>query len=54
MSDDRTVAISKVPATRGDEKLEYDFCEVFRWESGRLAEEWLYVLDVYAYDAFWG
>lgn len=52
-SDTRTASLSRVKATRGDETLEYEFCEVVRWQDGKVVEEWVLVDDQYAYDEFW-
>ena len=52
-TDKNTVAISKVTATRGDKTTEYKFCEVVQWRDGQVAEEWIFVDDQYAFDAFW-
>lgn len=49
----RTVSLSHLKATRDGKTLEYDLCEVVRWEDGKVAEEWVMVEDQYAYDAFW-
>lgn len=53
-SEDRTAAIGRVTATRDGRSLEYEFCEICEWEDGRVAEEWIFVRDLYAYDRFWG
>lgn len=50
---DRTVALFRITASRDGERLEADFCEVVRWENGRVAEDWGFAFDQYAYDEFW-
>ena len=52
-SDERTVALSRVSATRGGETLEYDMCEMVRWRDGQIVEEWVFFEDQYAVDEFW-
>lgn len=53
-SDDRTASFTRTTVTRDGESLEYEFCEICRWENGQVAEEWVFVRDLYAYDEFWG
>lgn len=53
-SETRTVSLSHLKATRDGKTLEYDLCEVVRWQDGKVAEEWVLVDDQYAYDEFWG
>lgn len=53
-SEDRTASFTRVTVTRDGETLEYELCEICRWESGQVAEEWIFVRDLYAYDEFWG
>ena len=50
---DRTVALFKLKATRGEKVLDHDFCEVVRWENGKVAEDWGFAFDQYTYDEFW-
>jgi len=50
---DRTVALFRITASRGGERLEADFCEVVRWENGQVAEDWGFAFDQHAYDEFW-
>lgn len=51
---DHTASFTRATATRGDHSLEYEFCEICRWLDGQVAEEWIFVRDLYAYDNFWG
>ena len=50
---DRTVALFKLTATRGDKKLNADACEVVRWSNGQVIEDWGFAFDQYTYDEFW-
>lgn len=50
---DRTVALFKIRGTRGDKKLDADYCEVCRWEQGRVVEDWGFAFDQYTHDEFW-
>ena len=50
---DRTVALFRIKASRGDKRLEADFCEVVRWQNGQVAEDWGFAFDQHAYDEFW-
>jgi hypothetical protein len=50
---DRTVALFRFSGSRGGERLMADFCEVVRWENGKVAEDWGFALDQNAYDEFW-
>ncbi len=50
---DRTVALFKLKGRRGDKVLDHDFCEVVRWENGRVAEDWGFAFDQYGFDEFW-
>lgn len=50
---DRTVALFRLTGARGGKRLSADFCEVVRWENGRVAEDWGFAFDQYAYDEFW-
>lgn len=52
-SDTRTAGLGRMKVTKGDKTLDYEFCEVVRWEDGKVAEEWILVDDQYAYDDFW-
>lgn len=53
-SEDRTASSTRATVTRDGETLEYEFCEICRWENGQVVEEWIFVWDLYAYDDFWG
>ena len=50
---DRTVALFRIKASRGDKQLDADFCEVVRWQNGQVVEDWGFAFDQYAYDEFW-
>ena len=50
---DRTVALFRLTATRGDKTLNADFCEVVRWRDGQVIEDWGFAFDQYTYDEFW-
>lgn len=50
---DRTVALFRITASRGGERLDADFCEVVRWKNGQVAEDWGFAFDQYGYDEFW-
>ena len=50
---DRTVALFKIRGSRGDKRLDADFCEVVRWQNGQVVEDWGFAFDQYAYDEFW-
>ena len=52
-SDERSVALSRVTASRDGRTLEYDMCEVVLWRDGQIAEEWIFLEDEYAFDEFW-
>lgn len=52
-SDDHTASFTRASVTRAGESLEYEFCEICRWENEQVAEEWVFVRDLYAYDEFW-
>jgi ketosteroid isomerase-like protein len=52
-SGERSVALSRVRATRDGVTAEWNMCEVCRWRDGQVAEEWVFVEDQDAYDEFW-
>ena len=52
-SEERTVALFRFTATRGDKTLNADLCEVVSWRDGQVIEEWLFAFDQYTYDDFW-
>ncbi len=52
-NDERSVAVFRFAATRGDKTEEVTVCEVIRWRSGQIVEEWGYYDDQYGWDAFW-
>ena len=48
-----SVSLFRWGATRGDQTLDMGVCEVIRWRDGQILEEWSYLDDQYAWDAFW-
>jgi len=52
-NDERSVALFRFAATRGDKTEEVTVCEVIRWREGLAVEEWTYCDDQYRWDAFW-
>ena len=46
-------AVTRVTAERGGKSFSYKSCEVVLWRNGQVAEEWVYVEDLYAFDDFW-
>ncbi len=52
-SDERSVALFKYDATRNGKSAQFGVCEVIRWRSGQIVEEWTYVDDQDQWDAFW-
>ncbi len=52
-NDEHSVALFRFAATRGDTTMETRVCEVIRWRSGQIVEEWLYSDDQYGWDEFW-
>ncbi len=52
-SETRSVALFRITATRGDKKLDADYCEVVRWENGQVAEDWGFAFDQSTFDEFW-
>ena len=50
---DRTVALFEMRGTRAGKQLRADFCEVCRWEGGKLVEDWGFAYDQHAFDEFW-
>ena len=51
--DEHGVALQKVTATRGDDRLEVDNVLVFHIENGLATEVWVVPSDPYAADEFW-
>ena len=51
--DEHSVALFRFGATRSGKTLEVGVCEVIRWRSGQIAEEWTYLDDQYQWDVFW-
>lgn len=52
-SDERSVGLFRFAATRNDRTFEVNVCEVIRWRSGQIVEEWGYYDDPYGWDEFW-
>ena len=52
-SDDRTVVLFRMTATRGNKTLTANCCEVARWHNGQIIEAWVLTSDQYAFDEFW-
>ncbi len=52
-TDEHSVALFRVAATRGDRTFEYKLCEVTHWRNGQIAEDWFFTDDQYAHDDFW-
>ncbi len=50
---EHSVALFRFAATRSDKTSEFRVCEVIRWRSSQIVEEWLYYDDQYGWDAFW-
>ena len=50
---EHSVALFRFAATRSDKNSEFRVCEVIRWRSSQIVEEWLYYDDQYGWDAFW-
>jgi uncharacterized protein len=52
-NDNKTAALYRFTAVRGNNRLDVMLCEVAEWRDGKLVEEWLYPADQYALDEFW-
>jgi len=52
-NDEHSVALFRYDATRNGKTMEFRVCEVIRWRSGQVVEEWTYLDDQYQWDAFW-
>lgn len=52
-SDTKTTAVFRLTATRNGKRLDAQMCEVVEWRDGKVAEEWVFVKDLYAFDDFW-
>ncbi len=53
-SEDLTVALFDMTATRGGRALSVQMTEIICWVDGQCAEHWGSAFDQYAYDEFWG
>jgi uncharacterized protein len=52
-SEEHSVALSKLSATRKGRPFEGDVVDICRWRDGQLVEEWIIPFDQQAFDAFW-
>ncbi|MFQ5873715.1 MAG: nuclear transport factor 2 family protein [Dehalococcoidia bacterium] len=52
-TDEHSVALFRVEATRGGRTLGARFIEVVHWRNGQIAENWMSSDDQYALDEFW-
>ncbi len=52
-SDEHTVALFQLSASRGGKTLEAKYCEVVHWRDGRIVENWGFAYDQYTFDGFW-
>ncbi len=52
-SNTKSAALFQFTATRGDKQLDILVCEVAEWRDEKVAEEWLFIRDLYAHDDFW-
>ncbi len=52
-SDEHTVALFQISASRGGKTLEANYCEVVHWRDGQVVEDWGFAYDQYTFDEFW-
>ena len=52
-TDDHTVALFKMTATRAGKTLDANYCEIVHWRNRQIVEDWLFAYDQYAFDEFW-
>ncbi len=52
-SDEHTIALFQITASREGKTLEANYCEVVHWRDGQVAEDWGVAFDQYAFDEFW-
>ena len=52
-SDEHSVALSRMSATRDGQQFEGDVADICRWKDGRVVEEWILAFDQQTFDAFW-
>ncbi len=52
-SDEHTIALFQITASREGKTLEANYCEIVHWRDGQVAEDWCVAFDQYAFDEFW-
>ena len=52
-SDERSIAISKMSATRDGNRFEGDVVDICLWKDRKLVEEWILPLNPQEFNAFW-
>ncbi len=52
-SDEHTVALFQISASRGGKALEANYCEVVHWRDGQVVEDWGFAYDQYTFDEVW-
>ncbi len=52
-TDEHSVALFRVVATRGGKTLESRLCEVIHWRNSQIVEDWTSFDDQYGWDQFW-
>jgi uncharacterized protein len=52
-SEGRSIAITKMSATRAGNTFEGDVVDICLWNDGKVVEEWILPLEPQAFNAFW-